>query len=94
MPTARRMLKLTPEEAKAMQDFADTLRVSVSGVGRAWIEDFVEHGSDLPKNATDHERVQILVDRDVLTTAMAKARDEYGVDLSQILRHKIASLRQ
>lgn len=92
MPTARRMLKLTPAEAVEMKAHAATVGASMSGLGRAWIEDFLENGSDIPE-ATE-ERIEILVDRDILKRAMAKARDEYGVDLSQILRHKIASLRQ
>lgn len=92
MPTARRMLKLTPTEAAEMQTHAATVGASMSGLGRAWIEDFLENGSDIPKSTEDPERVQILVDRDTLKLAIAKARDEYGVDLSQILRHKIAQL--
>lgn len=92
MPLPRRMLSLTPSEAAAMRSYADELGATASSVGRAWIADFLENGSTFQKE--EEVRIQIFADRDDIDRAEAKARAEYGVSLSEILKHYISLTRE
>lgn len=92
MALSRRMLTLTPHEAADLQSYADTLGVTSSAVGRAWIDDFLENGSTFQKQ--DDVRIQIFADRQAINRAEVKAREEYGVSLSEILKHYISLTRE
>lgn len=64
----------------------------VSEVGRGWIEDFLENGTDYI--APEMGKMQVVIDPEVVAAAERKARAEYGVGLTEIIRHKIAALRR
>lgn len=93
MPTKRRNFDFTTTEARAIEQEAASLGVSVSALGRAWIEDFLDNGADLEKQEpTTLRRVQVLVNDETLAAATAKAQEEYGVNLIDILRLRISQL--
>lgn len=90
MDTPRKQVDLPESELTLVQKLAETTGVSVSAVGREWIDNFLEHGSNYKPEPT--RKMQIIVDRERVAKAEAKARDEYGCSLRDIIRFNIAEL--
>lgn len=88
----RKNLNLTETETAVMRDHAAELGVSISSLGREWLFDFIENGSDFVKPKL--HRVQVLAESEVLAQAEAIAKRDYDATLTDIIRRKIQSLRE
>ncbi|QUE25365.1 hypothetical protein SEA_FIZZLES_71 [Microbacterium phage Fizzles] len=87
---ARKEIKTTLAESNRMRELASAQGLKVSALGRQWIEDFVKNGSSFVATPEGKTSVQILLDPQLLVAAERKAQEEYGVPLSDIIRHNIA----
>lgn len=88
----RKNLTLTEAEVAVMQQHAAELGVSVSSLGREWLFDFIENGTDFAK--PKQRRIQILAESEILTQAEVIARRDYDATLTDIIRRKIQLLRE
>lgn len=92
MRDTRKNLSMSSAELAVLQEHAAELGVSTSSLGREWIFEFIETGSDYVKPTP--ARLQVLVESDVIAQAEAIAKRDYGTSLTEIIRHKIRSLRE
>lgn len=85
----RKAVSFTPAEASAFVAQAAKAKLGKSALLRSWIEDFLEHGSDI-HNEERTVLVEARVPAEILNAAEEKAREEYGVALNDIIRHRLS----
>lgn len=90
MPVNRKRVSLTKTEVAKAKELAVLEGSNLSALFREWVEIFLEHGSDYV--APEMVEVQIVIDPEVAAAAEAKAREEYGCSLRDIIRFEISEI--
>lgn len=85
-----KQLRIPQEEIDKAAAFAALNDQALSSLGRSWIEDFVEHGSDYVAPAMG--KMHIVADPELIAKAEAKAREEHGCSLREIIRYEISQI--